>query len=192
MQKSESNLKLGLVLFIITAIAGLCLGGVYQITKEPIAQQKIKKNNEAMIAVLPDAENFAVKEIELPEGTLVTEVNEGKKGDEVQGYAIKLTNDGYGGKIGIMVGISKDGVIQGMTVLSHTETPGLGANATKDEFKDQFKEKSTETALEVVKTEASADNQVQALTGATITTNYVTEAVNSAMELYNTELKGGN
>ncbi|GAA0179277.1 RnfABCDGE type electron transport complex subunit G [Clostridium sediminicola] len=192
MQKSESNLKLGVILFIITALAGLFLGGVYQITKEPIAKQKIKKNNEAMIAVLPDADNFAVKEIELPEGTLVTEVNEGKKGDEVQGYAIKLQNEGYGGTIDLMVGISKDGVITGMTILSHTETPGLGANATKDEFKDQYKGISTEKALEVVKTEASADNQIQALTGATITSNFVTGAVNSAVDLYNNELKGGN
>lgn len=192
MQKSESNLKLGIVLLIITSIAGLCLGGVYKITKEPIRQQTIKKNNEAMQAVLPTAEAFAVKEVDIEGGSLVTEVNEGKKGDDLQGYAIKVTNDGYGGKIKLMVGISKDGVLQGMTILEHTETPGLGANATKPEFKDQFKEKASETTLEVVKTEPSADNQIEALTGATITSNYVTEAVNSAIELYNTELKGGN
>lgn len=192
MQKSESNLKLGIVLLIITSIAGLCLGGVYQITKEPIRQQTIKKNNEAMQAVLPTAEAFAVKEVDIEDGSLVTEVNEGKKGDDVQGYAIKVTNDGYGGKIKLMVGISKDGVLQGMTILEHTETPGLGANATKDEFKDQFKEKSVETDLEVTKSGAAADNEIEALTGATITSNYVTQAVNSAIEVYNTELKGGN
>jgi electron transport complex protein RnfG len=192
LEKSESNLRLGLILLLIAAVAGLLLGGAYKLTKEPIAQQTIKKNNEAMQAVLPSADSFVLKEVDLPEGSLVSEVNEGKKLDEVQGYAMKVTNDGYGGKISIMVGISIDGQLQGLTILEHSETPGLGANATLPDFRDQFKDKPVEDLLEVVKTPVSKDNEIQALTGATITSKAVTNAVNSAIELFNNSLKGGN
>lgn len=192
MEKSESNLRLGLILLLITAVAGILLGGAYSLTKEPIAQQTIKKNNEAMQAVLSSADTFELKEIEIPEGSLVSEVNEGKKNDEVQGYAIKVINDGYGGKINIMVGISMDGKLQGLTILEHSETPGLGANATLPDFKDQFKDKSVDNPLQVVKTPAANDNEIEALTGATITSKAVTNAVNSAIDLFNNSLKGGN
>jgi electron transport complex protein RnfG len=192
LEKSESNLRLGLILLLIAAVAGLLLGGAYKLTKEPIAQQTIKKNNEAMQAVLPSADSFVLKEVDLPEGSLVSEVNEGKKLDEVEGYAMKVTNDGYGGKISIMVGISIDGQLQGLTILEHSETPGLGANATLPDFRDQFKDKLVDNLLEVVKTPVSKDNEIQALTGATITSKAVTNAVNSAIDLFNNSLKGGN
>lgn len=87
-----------------------------------------------------------------------------------------------------MTGISVDGDITGVVLLDHEETPGLGANAEKDSFTDQYQQSATE--LEVVKTEPVSDGEILAITGATITSTAVTNAVNSAVEQYE-EIMGG-
>lgn len=188
----KENLKLGFILFVVTAIAGLFLGGAYTITKEPIEKQALLEKNQAMQEILPSAETFELSKIELPEGTAIKEVNEGLKGSEVVGYAIKVTPKGFGGLIDMMVGISAEGKIDGIKILSHGETPGLGANATNISFYGQYKDKSTESKLEVVKAGASGDNQIQAITGATITSKAVTSGVNEAIDFFTSNLKGGN
>jgi len=182
---------LGLRLLIITAVAGLILGFANKITAEPIAKQQKMENDAAMKEVLPSADSFNLKEVTLPDGSIITEVNEGTKGSDVAGYAIKVSPKGYGGLIDMMVGISNEGKVEGIKILSHNETPGLGANAPKEEFSGQFKGKSVESSLEVVKSEPSGDNQIKALTGATITSKAVTDGVNDAVDFYNKELKGG-
>lgn len=188
----RENLKLGFILLVVTAIAGLFLGGAYTITKEPIEKQAILEKNQAMKEILPSAESFELSKISIAEGTTIKEVNEGLKGNEIVGYAIKVTPKGFGGLIDMMVGISADGKIGGIKILSHGETPGLGANATNISFYGQYKDKSAESQLEVVKTGASGDNQVQAITGATITSRAVTNGVNEAIEFFNSSLKGGS
>ena len=112
------------------------------------------------------------------------------KGTEIAGYAIKVAPKGYGGPVEIMVGISTDGKVTGIKILSHTETPGLGANAPQPKFSDQYKDKPTKDKLEVVKTVPSKENQIQAITGATITSKAVTLGVNDAIDFYNSSLKG--
>ncbi|WP_461206979.1 RnfABCDGE type electron transport complex subunit G [Clostridium sp. DL1XJH146] len=191
MEKQDSILRLGLILFIVTAVAGTVLGGVHKITAEPIAIQAIKTNNEAMQEVLPSAEEFSLLDIEIPEDSMIQEVNEGQAAGEIAGYSIKVITAGYGGDVTLIVGISAEGTIQGMKILEHSETPGLGANAEKDEFRVQYNDKSVEEELTVVKTEPVNDNEIQALTGATITSKAVTTGVNAAIEFYNSELKGG-
>lgn len=183
--------SLGLRLLLITAVAGFILGLGNKITAEPIAKQLKLENDTAMKEVLPIADEFNKKDIELKDGSIITEVNEGKSSGEVKGYAIKVAPSGYGGEIDLMVGISNEGKVEGIKVLSHSETPGLGANSTKPEFQDQFKGKPIDKELEVVKGTASGDNQIQALTGATITSRAVTKGVNEAINFYNEELKGG-
>lgn len=188
----RENLKLGFILLVVTAIAGLFLGVAHTITKEPIEKQALLEKNLAMQEILPSAENFELSEVKLPEGTVITDVNKGLKGNEVVGYAIKVTPKGFGGLIDMMVGISADGKIGGIKILSHGETPGLGANSTNISFYGQYKDKSAESQLEVVKTGASGDNQIQAITGATITSRAVTNGVNEAIEFYSSSLKGGS
>ncbi|QGU95805.1 RnfABCDGE type electron transport complex subunit G [Clostridium bovifaecis] len=183
--------SLGLRLLIITAIAGLVLGFAHKITLEPIAKQQKMENDAAMKEVLPIAESFNLKEITLPDGSIVKEVNEGKKGSDVTGYAIKVAPKGYAGLIDMMVGISNEGKVEGIKILTHSETPGLGANAPNPEFSGQYKGKPIAQPLQVVKTAPSGDNQIQAITGATITSNAVTKGVNDAIDFYNKELKGG-
>ena len=83
-----------------------------------------------------------------------------------------------------MVGISMEGKLTGMKVVSHSETPGLGANATNESFQNQFKDKPTEEALTVIKVGSAGDSEVQAITGSTITTQAVTDGVNFAVEIF--------
>lgn len=187
----KENLKLGFILFVVTAIAGLFLGGAYTITKEPIERQAMLEKNQAMQEILPAAETFELSNVEIPEGTAIEEVNTGLQGNNVVGYAIKVTPKGFGGLIEMMVGITADGKIGGIKILSLSETPGLGANATKESFSGQFKDKDAES-LEVVKMEASSDNQIEAITGATITSRAVTNGVNQAIDFFNSNLKGGS
>ena len=78
----------------------------------------------------------------------------------------------------------------GIKILSHTETPGLGANAPKPQFSGQYKDKPIENKLEVVKVAPTKDNEIQAITGSTITSKAVTLGVNDAIDFYNTSLKG--
>ncbi|MCY6370935.1 RnfABCDGE type electron transport complex subunit G [Clostridium ganghwense] len=192
MDKSTKEIiSLGITLLIITAIAGFILGGAHKITAEPIAIQQKKENDAAMKEVLPKAESFEKQDVKIEEGNLVLEVNAGKTGSDVAGYAIKVAPKGYGGLIEMMVGISNEGKVEGIKILAHTETPGLGAKAPEAEFADQYKQKSIEKKLVVVKADPANDNEIKAITGATITSAAVTTGVNAAVDFYNDELKGG-
>lgn len=186
----KENIKLGLILLLITGIAGFLLGGAYEITKEPIAKQVAADKQEAMKEILPTADKFDIADVKIEGNEKIKEVNIGMAGAEIAGYAIKVSPKGYAGPIDIMVGVSTDGKVTGIKILSHTETPGLGANAPKPEFSGQFKDKPIENKLEVVKVAPSKENQIQAITGSTITSKAVTLGVNDAVDFYNSSLKG--
>ncbi len=186
----KENIKLGLILLLITGIAGFLLGGTYEITKGPIAEKVIADKQAAMKEILPAADKFEASDVDIEGNAKISEVNTGFTGTKITGYAIKLQPKGYSGPVEIMVGISTVGKVTGIKILSHTETPGLGANAPKPEFSGQFMDKSTKDKLVVVKIAPSKENQVQALTGATITSNAVTLGVNDAIDFYNSSLKG--
>ena len=187
-----------LILFVITLIAGAALGVVYDITKAPIAAQEAKKKVEAQQGVFADADTFDA--IELDEAVLTAVQTNGVTVDEVYdaqtagahaGYVIQATSpNGYGGNITLMVGVTADGTCNGYSLLTIAETAGLGMNATKPEWAAQFAGKAVE-AFEVTKLGASADNQIDAISGATITSNAVTEAVNACIA-YANAMEGGN
>lgn len=187
--KKESKFKLGIILFIITFCAGLILGLIFNVTKEPIRKQKELTNNSAMKDLISNADSFSQLELQKPDDIL--EINEAKKGKDTVGYTLKVSSKGYGGQIVLMVGISNNGSLKGIKILSQSETPGLGGNSTQPSFYEQYKDKSAKDDLEVVKASASNPNQIQALTGATITSKAVTSGVNQAIEFYNEVLEGG-
>ena len=89
-----------------------------------------------------------------------------------------------------MTGIDAEGAITGVVILSHDETPGLGANAEKPDFLNQFLQQAPEGGLKVIKYQTPGEGQIQAMTGATVTSTAVTNAVNQAIAQYNT-VKGG-
>lgn len=192
--KKNTILKDTLVLTLITLVAGGLLGLVYEITKAPIANQNEMKKQEAYKAVFEDAESFEVyaeagdeeiaaylKENGFTAQT-VNEVMEAKDASgETLGYAINMTtSEGYGGDISFSMGVQLDGTLNGISILEINETAGLGMNATKDEFKGQFSGKQAES-FTVTKTGVATDNEINAISGATITSSAVTEGVNAGL-----------
>lgn len=178
--------RLGVILFVICAVASLMLSLTNNITAPVIEQRNIQANNESRQEVLQVAEEFS--EVKDVKGDLIEEVYQGTKGGEVVGYTIKTTPKGYGGKVEVMVGISNDGKISGVKIGNHTETPGLGSKSADPSFKDQYNGKSTKTPLNVVKGNASNENDIVAISGATITSKAVTAGVNAAMDVYEQKL----
>lgn len=181
-------LKLGVTLFVICAVAALVLGITNNITSPVIEERNIQASNKSRQIVLSDAEEF--KQLEGMNSDIVVEVYEGLKGGDVIGYTIKTSPKGYGGAVEVMVGISTDGKITGVDIGNHSETPGLGSKASDPAFKDQYLDKGVANSLLVVKGSVNNDNEISAISGATITSNGVTSGVNAAMKIYNEKLSG--
>lgn len=196
--------KDALILFAITLIAGLVLGVVYQVTKEPIAAQEEKARQEACMEVFADAAEFETLDISALETENSGEWNElGFPGVEIgevmtalasdktpMGYVITVTShEGYGGDIKFMMGVRSDGTLNGISLLAISETAGLGMKA-EEVLKPQFKDKKAER-FEYSKSGAVGDNQIDAISGATITTGAVTDAVNAGLYYFRTQLAEG-
>lgn len=188
----NETLKLGLILFIITAVAASVLAVSNSVTSERIAEADRLAKERAKMEVLEMAEEFnpidegRLKDI-IGSNTNIVEINEGYKGSDLIGYTFNIKVNGYGGEITFMTGVSKEGKITGLKVLNHGETPGLGANSTKPYFSNSFKDKSVANELTAVKS-PQGDNEVQALTSATITTNAIVDGVNTVRQVYNEKL----
>ncbi|MBU5455439.1 RnfABCDGE type electron transport complex subunit G [Caproiciproducens sp. MSJ-32] len=188
----NETLKLGLILFIITAVSASVLAVSNNITSPKIAEADRIADQKAKAEILPQGDEFRLLSEEKfneikEEYPNVTEIFEAYKGEKLVGYTIKNISKGYGGDIEIMTGISTDGMITGIKILNHSETPGLGANLTKPHFINSFKNKPIDKELVASKSPEN-DNEIQALTSATITTNAVLDGVNVAREIYNLKL----
>lgn len=187
MAKKESSLKNMLIaLLVITAVSGGLLGLVYGMTKDAIAEVDQKKNEAAIQAVLP-----LNGEITYQADTLRYTDESGREtlfpcnlaydaNHNFQGVAVKTSEGGFGGKIEMMVGFLADGTIKGTSVLSHAETPGLGANMT-GKFKDQFVDKNP-ASYKLTVTKDGGD--VDAITAATITSRAFSKAVDKAYKAF--------
>lgn len=141
-------------LFIITLAAGLILGFVYNVTKDPIAKQEEKTKQEAYKAVFKDADRFeavkldkkeinkALKAKNLGQNTVSEIAKAVDKDGKGLGYVFSVTNpDGYGGDITLSVGVKNDGTVNGYETLTINETAGLGMKAKEEEFKSNFNNK---------------------------------------------------
>jgi len=177
----------GIILFIITVVAGLCLGMVYQVTEGPIAEQKVAQTNASMQKLLSSADNFEELEAET-EGIESLAIGYEESGEKA-GYVIGVATKGYGGTLELLVAVNTEGNVEGVDIVNHSETPGLGANAVNPSFLNQYT--GTPGPFSVTKTGSAGDNDIQAITSATITSNAVTDGVNRALEFYKNELKGG-
>ena len=193
-----------LALTVITLVSGLLLGLVNDITAGPIASQQAKEKEEAYKAVFADAASFETVtsgedtdlESYLDENGFkaqnIDEVMLAKddQGNEL-GYAFTVTtSEGYGGDIQFAMGVQDDGTLNGISILSISETAGLGMRATTDDFKNQFKDKNVEK-FTYTKTGATSDDEIDALSGATITTNAMTNGVKAGLAAVRYE-KGGS
>lgn len=189
-------IKDALALTLITLVAGVALGGVYEITKDPIARQEAQAKAEAYEQVFTDAAAF--EEVKMDD-TLIQTIRdqldqEGYKAQsieevmraedqsgEILGYAFTVvTSEGYGGDIRFSMGVQNDGTMNGISILSIGETAGLGMNADTPAFKDQFVGKQVEQ-LQYTKNGATQDDEINAISGATVTTNAMTNGVNAGL-----------
>ena len=134
--------KVAFRLFLIMILAGLCLGATYTVTKDPIAQQELLQQEADRRAVLPEAATFEEVAIE-PTGAVTACFRGLSESGEPCGYALSVTASGFGGDIAMTVGVS-DGVVTGVRIGTHSETPGLGAKAADDGFLSQFTGKGGE------------------------------------------------
>ena len=167
-------------LLVIAAVSGGVLGLVYGMTKDAIAEVDQKKNEAAIKAVLP-LEDVTYKADTMIFSDMAFPCNLAYDANGVfQGAAVKTSEGGFGGKIDMMVGFLADGTIKGTSVLSHAETPGLGANMT-GKFKDQFVDKNPANyRLTVTKDGGDVD----AITAATITSRAFSKAVDKAYQAF--------
>lgn len=200
-EKTKNTIvKDALALFCITLVAGILLGFVYEITKDPIKKKEQESKQKAYQEVFKDAEYFEESETVTAavaksadilsdtkagsdfSGITIDEALEAyDSSDSLIGYVMNVTTgNGYGGEIKISLGIRVDGTVTGMEILSISETAGLGMKATESSFKNQFKDKNVDLFI-YSKSGATSENEIDALSGATITTKAVTGAVNAGI-----------
>ncbi len=171
----------GIVLFAICLVTTLLLGYTNQITAPKIKTLAANNAEAARMKVLETAKSFSEPLTVTLDGTEYT-YYEGLAGDgTAAGYVFTTVTKGYGGDVKIMTGVDGSGAVVGIEILQLTETPGLGMKAYDDAFLKQFFGKSG--SITVTKTTAN-EKQINAMTGATITSNAVTGAVNIALKLY--------
>ena len=193
------------ILFVITIIAALALGFVYELTKDPIAEAAAQTKVDAYKAVFP--EMFATKELGNADETIKKanelisdgKTYEGVTIDEILGvesetglplgWVMTVTSSkGYGGKITLTMGVGNSnspggaGMLRGVEILSISETPGLGMNAKEDKFLSQFKDVRV-GQYSLAKRNISGDTEIDAISSATITTTAVTRSVNAGLKV---------
>lgn len=195
-------IKNAFILTMITLVAGIALGVTYEVTKEPIAAANEAAKQAAYTEVFESASSFVLdEEMDLEQANIflaqngyendtLDEIVYAYQGDELLGYVLSVSaGDGYAGNISFSCGITNDGNVNGISILSINETPGLGMKALEDDFKNQFKDVPS-TIFEVVKVEPTNDSQIQSISGATYTSKAITGGMNACVA-YFTEMLGG-
>ena len=199
--------KDALVLTCITVIAGFALGLVYEITKAPIAKAQEEALQKAYQTVFADASSFSDLDGFDSESATALVADAGYSDDSIDncvlaldssgntlGYVITVTSSaGYGGDITFSIGITNDGIINGYSITSISETAGLGMKArdTGDgTFSSQFVNRAAEI-FTVTKSGASNSSEIDAISAATITSKAVTNGVNAGVTYFNSLVGGG-
>ncbi len=194
-------LKNTLIMVVIAVLAGGILGFVYELTKEPIALMQAKEIKEANQKVFMLADSFSDSVFaEHPVSATVTEkypevdINDCIEAYDVSGdllgYVIEVTtHEGYGGDITFRMGVDITGTLNAISITDISETAGLGMRA-EEVLVPQFSNRN-ETFFEVTKSGAAYDNQIDAISSATITSTAITDGVNAGLEYYRDCLMGG-
>ena len=195
------------VLTVITLIAGLALSGVYSMTKDTIEAQKMAANLASFQVVVPEAEKFESNDAmdkalaELNGAVYGTDfgratINEAYQGldasGNIVGYVIRATSsDGFDGDVSMAVGLNAEGAVNAIDFTTLNETPGMGMRVADPEFKDQFSGKAVSRFTLNKAGGSTADDQIDTVSGASTTSGAVVNAVNAALDFFNTTVKGG-
>jgi len=174
--------KFGLILGVICLAATLVLAVTYEVTRPKIEEQLKKEEQNALRSIMPSADSFSQKAKD------EIEYFEALKGKTVVGYCVRVIGSGYSGYIRMMAGVDLNGTIEGVAILEHSETPGLGAKINEIRrgesepwFLKQFRGKSA-GAIAVKK-------DIDAITGATISSRAVTDAIRKTVDDLLSKLK---
>lgn len=170
----KDNIIPVIVLVCICLVVTLALAGTYSVANPKIIANQQKAADEARLQVLPEGDGFTKYDGKLTEGVIDCYIADNKAG-----MAVTAGYQGFGGTVEVMVGISADGKVTGVTVTNHAETPGLGTKAMTVEYLSQY-EGVTEAAAGHIKDDAGID----AITGATISSNAVYCSVSEALEQF--------
>ncbi|MGI6538639.1 MAG: RnfABCDGE type electron transport complex subunit G [Caldicoprobacterales bacterium] len=179
-----NTLKMGFKLLLITVIATFALALTQMITEEPIKVRAEKASNEARTAVLSSADEFIELEVDEEAYPNVIRAFKGLADGNLEGYVFQVSNRGYGGNLEVLVGFNNEGTLSGLRVISHKETPGLGAKVQDSHYCEQYKGLPVDEEI--------SSNEINVISGATVSSNAVTSAVNHAIDFYQAELKGGS
>lgn len=177
----KSNLKnMVLVLTAVCLICSAVLAGVYSLTKAPIDKAAADKTNNAISLVVPAFDN--TEKATVTAGGKEYSYYRAVKDGETVGYAVESSTVGFGGTLSLMVGITPDGKVFNTSVLSHSETPGLGAKCTTDEtFMAQWK--GFDPLVKSFKVKKDGGD-VDAITASTITSRAYADAVSNAVDAF--------
>lgn len=175
------------VLFVISAVIAAALSGANKLTADRIAGLSEQQERESMQYLFPGAE-FNKESYDTEPADPVSSFNffRAEINGELEGYIFSTSDKGYGGSVSVMTAITADGKIKAVKILDvSNETPGLGQNAANKEFYGQLNGLSAETEVVLKKISADSDkNEITSVTGATITSGAVKDAVNTAIEQY--------
>lgn len=192
-----------LILFAFTVVLGLILGIVYGITKDPIDKVNYEKTQNAYKQVFAEADSFE-EYADFDEAGAATVLADNGYADEItavntaldasgnpMGYVLTvIAKDASQSTITFSVGIQNDGTVNGYSITSIAETPGLGMKAAEEDFYGQFEGKNVES-FTVVKAAPAADNEIEAISGSTITSKAMANGVNACLTYFHSVLEGG-
>lgn len=186
----KNYLKTGLVLLVISAVAAGLLAVVNSFTSEVIAKAEFEKSVQAYQEIYGDkADKFEPLD-EAKKAALVEKYKEiqdvfvAKKGDEIVGYGINHTGNGYGGSMTNAIGLLNDGTIAGFRNIQNAETPGIGTQITEVPYFEQFVGKSFKNGEVKGNKDPQAEDEIPMISGATISSTAVLKGINSILPAY--------
>lgn len=180
MAKQSTFGNMVLSLSIICLVCAAVLGVVYSVTAKPIAEAELAKVNNAIAAVVPAFDNVPSDDaVSFGESIVYT----AKSGDCIVGYAIKVKSSGFGGPLQIMVGFTPDGTVYNTSIVSHSETPGLGAKITDENIAPRVQVVGKNPSVNNV-TVSKDGGEIDAITASTITSRAFLKGVNMAYEVF--------
>ena len=174
-EQNDSIFKIGINLTLACLLSSAVIAGTYAFTAPVAAKSKIELDNKARQGLVKNAQTFEA--VKGKEGWFAA-LKDGK----VIAYVVPTESKGYGGAINMLAAVSTEGTVIDYAILKFNETPGLGDKAEREDFRSRFVGKAAE-ALEVVK--VPSEKNIQALTGATITSRAVTKGIKEAVEEVN-------
>ena len=181
MAKKSTFGNMVLVLSGICLVCSALLGTVYAVTKAPIEASELAKVNAAISAVTPAFDNIPSEEVRTVDDG--AQIYTSRMGGQIVGYAIKVSTSGFGGPLTIMVGFTPDGTVYNTSVISHSETPGLGAKLVDENCAPRVQVKGKNPATN--KISVSKDGgEIDAITASTITSRAFLKGVNAAYEVF--------